>query len=112
MKNCPKKTERDSKEQSREIRDQGAIQPLYDTQDRMVRTHEINSFTLPAKDAGSWIQCWTNVVRPKVCKTDVHRNCEKFTNSFTLPAKEQMYRFEPKKIYELEMKTHSKKTKK
>merc|ERR1712115_321239 len=48
----------------------------------------------------------------EVCKTGVHRNCEKFSNSFTLPAKEQIYCFEPKKIHELEMKTHPKKTKK
>ena len=109
MKTHPKKTKKysyikDCKEQPREIRDQGDIQPLCDTQERMVRTHEINSFTLPAKDAGSWNQCWT--VRPK------ERNREKFSNSFTLLAKEQIYRFEPKTIYELEMKTRPKKTKK
>merc|ERR1711954_154456 len=34
------------------------------------------------------------------------------TNSSTLPAKEQIYRFEPKTIYELAMKTRPKKTKK
>ena len=34
------------------------------------------------------------------------------TNSFTLPAKEQIYRFEPETIQELEMKTHPKKIKK
>ena len=48
----------------------------------------------------------------EVCKTDAHRYCEKFSNSFPLPVKEQSYRFEPKKTYELEMKTWPKKTKK
>ena len=109
MENHPKKIKeyncfRNRKAQPREIRDQDDIQPLCNTQERIVRIYETNSFTLPAKDTGSWNQCWT--VRPKECK------CEKFFNSFTLPAKEQIYRFEPKKIYELEMKTHPQKTKK
>ena len=47
----------------------------------------------------------------EVCRTDVHRNCEKFSNIVTFPVKEQSYNFEPKKIYELEMKTRPKKTK-
>ena len=79
MKTRPEKTKKDSyikdcKEQPREICDQCDIQPLCDTQERMVRIYE--------------------------------------TNSFTLPAKEQIYRFEPKTIYELEMKTRPKKIKK
>merc|ERR1711942_589414 len=79
MKTCPKKIKeddyiKDCKEQPRVISNQCDIQPLCDTQERMVRIYE--------------------------------------TNSFTLPAKEQIYRFEPKTIYELEMKTRPKKTKK
>merc|ERR1711954_494633 len=73
----------------------------------MVRTYEPTEnegTTNRGPNSGSWNQCWT--LRPK------ERNCEKFSNSFTLPAKEQIYRFEPKTIYELEMKTRPKKTKK
>ena len=36
---------------------------------------------------------------------------KKFSNSFFLPAKEQIYHIEPKKIYEPEMKTRAEKTK-
>jgi hypothetical protein len=48
----------------------------------------------------------------EVCRIEVHWNCEKFANIFTFPVKEQSHNFEPKKIYELEMKTRPKKTKK
>ena len=39
----------------------------------------------------------------------MHRNCEKFSNIGTFLAKEQSHNFEPKKTYELEMKTHPEK---
>ena len=48
----------------------------------------------------------------EVCKTDVHRYCEKFSNIFPFPVEEQNCHFEPKKICELEMKTRPKKAKK
>merc|ERR1711954_418694 len=48
----------------------------------------------------------------EVCKTDVHRYCEKFSNVFPFPVKKQNCHFEPKKIWEPEMKTRPKKTKK
>ena len=48
----------------------------------------------------------------EVCKTDVHRYGEKLSSAFPLPVKEQSCHFEPKKIWELEMKTRSKKAKK
>ena len=78
MKNRPQKTKKDGyikdcKEQPREIRAQCDIQPLCDTQEKLVRIYE--------------------------------------TNSFTLPAKEQIYRFEPETIHELEMKNRPKKIK-
>ena len=108
MKTHPKRTKeyshiKDCKEQPRKISDQGEIQLLCDTHERMVRIHE-------PKGNGSWNQCWT--VRPKVCKTDAYRKWEEFSKSFTFPAKEQIYRFEPKKIDELEMKNHPKRIKK
>ena len=48
----------------------------------------------------------------EVCKTDVHRYCEKFSNIFPFPVEEQNCHFEPKKICELEAKTRPKKAKK
>ena len=39
-------------------------------------------------------------------------NCETISNNFSLPVKEQTYRFEPKKTNELEIRTRPKKTKK
>ena len=48
----------------------------------------------------------------EACKTDMHRYCEKFANSFPFPVKEQECHVEPKKICEFEMKTRTKKTKK
>merc|ERR1712142_1038317 len=51
-------------------------------------------------------------VQVEVCKTDVHRYCEKFSNIFPFPVEEQNCHFEPKKICELEMKTRPKKAKK
>ena len=44
-----------------------------------------------------------------MCKTDVHRYCEKFSNIFPFPVEEQNCHFEPKKICELEMKVRPKK---
>ena len=110
MKPHSKKTEEyryteDCKEQPREILEQGGIQPLCDTQDRMVSINEINSFTFPAKGDGRYNQCWTNVGPEE-------HNHEKSSNSFIILAKEHKYRFEPTMIYELEMKTWPKKTKK
>ena len=46
------------------------------------------------------------------CKTDVHRYCEKFLNTFPFPVEEQNCHSKPKKIYEVEMKTCPKKAKK
>merc|ERR1712179_229153 len=51
-------------------------------------------------------------IQVEVCKTDVHRYCEKFSNIFPFPVEEQNCHFEPKKICELEMKTRPKKAKK
>ena len=48
----------------------------------------------------------------EVCKTDVHRYCEKFSNIFPFPVKKQSCHFEPKNISEPEMETRSKKTEK
>ena len=48
----------------------------------------------------------------EVCKTDVHRYCEKFSNVFPFPVEEQNCHFEPKKICELQQKTRPKKAKK
>merc|ERR1719188_1149128 len=50
-------------------------------------------------------------IQVEVCKTDVHRYCEKFSNIFPFPVEEQNCHFEPKKICELEMKTRPKKGK-
>ena len=36
-------------------------------------------------------------IQVKVCKTDVHRYCEKLSSAFPFPVKEQNYHFEPKK---------------
>ena len=47
-----------------------------------------------------------------MCKTDVHRYCEKFSNIFPFPVEEQNCHFEPKKICELQQKTRPKKAKK
>ena len=47
-----------------------------------------------------------------MCKTDVHRYCEKFSNVFPFPVEEQNCHFEPKKICELQQKTRPKKAKK
>merc|ERR1712240_562101 len=44
-------------------------------------------------------------IQVEVCKTDVHRYCEKFSNIFPFPVEEQNCHFEPKKICGLEMKT-------
>ena len=111
MRICPKKTKKDSytkdcKEQPREICEKKSIQPLCDTQERLVRIHEPTEneeITNQGQNTGSWNQCCT--LRPN------EDNCEKFPNSFHLPVKEQIYRFERKKTYELEMKTCPKKTK-
>merc|ERR1712142_530674 len=54
----------------------------------------------------------TRKIQVEVCKTDVHRYCEKFSNIFPFPVEEQNCHFEPKKICELEMKTRPKKAKK
>ena len=48
----------------------------------------------------------------EVCKTDVHRYCEKFSNIFPFPVEKQNCHFEPKKICEMEMKTRPNKAKK
>ena len=47
----------------------------------------------------------------EVCKTDVHRYCEKFSNIFSFLVKEQNCHLEPKKNCKFEMKTHPKKNK-
>merc|ERR1712059_212498 len=44
-------------------------------------------------------------IQVEVCKTDVHRYCEKFSNIFPFPVEEQNCHFEPKKICELQQKT-------
>jgi len=51
-------------------------------------------------------------IQVEVCKTDIHRYCEKFSNVFPFPVEKQNCHFEPKKICELEMKTRPKKAKK
>jgi len=51
-------------------------------------------------------------VQIEVCKTDVHKYCEKFPNTHPFPVEEQNCHFEPKKICELKMKTRPKKAKK
>ena len=51
-------------------------------------------------------------IQVDVCKTDEHRQCEKFSNIFQFPVKEQDCHSEPKKIYEVETKTRPKKAKK
>merc|ERR1719186_437573 len=51
-------------------------------------------------------------IQVEVCKTDVHRYCEKFSTIFPFPVEKQNCHFEPKKICELEMKTRPKKAKK
>ena len=48
----------------------------------------------------------------EMCKTDVHRYCEKFYNVSPFSVKKQVCHFEQKKICELEMKTRPKKNKK
>ena len=59
-----------------------------------------------------YIQVSCCQIQVEVCKTDVHRYCEKFSNIFPFPVEEQNCHFEPKKICELEMKTRPKKAKK
>merc|ERR1712055_698038 len=51
-------------------------------------------------------------IQVEVCRTDIHRYCEKFSNVFPFPVEKQNCHFEPKKICELEMKTRPKKAKK
>merc|ERR1719186_812389 len=64
-------------------------------------------------------------IQVEVCKTDVHRYCEKFSNIFPFPVEKQNCHFkpkkysytkdckeQPKKICEMEMKTRPKKAKK
>merc|ERR1712034_37717 len=51
-------------------------------------------------------------IQVEVCKTDVHRYCEKFSNISPFPVEEQNCHFEPKKICELQQKTRPKKAKK
>jgi len=51
-------------------------------------------------------------IQVEVCKTDVSRFCDKFTNVFPFTTKEQKCHFEPKKICQLDMKTRPKKAKK
>merc|ERR1712130_643813 len=41
-------------------------------------------------------------IQVEVCKTDVHRYCEKFSNIFPFPVEEQNCHFEPKKLCELD----------
>jgi len=50
-------------------------------------------------------------VQVEVCKTDVHKYCEKFPNTHPFPMEEQNCHFEPKKICELKQKTRPKKAK-
>ena len=75
-----------------------------DTQDGMNRTNEINSFTFPAEGDGRYNQCWTNVGPEEYNR--------KKPSSFIILAMEHKHSFEPKMIYELEMKTCPKKIKK
>jgi len=51
-------------------------------------------------------------IQVEVCKTNVTRFCDKFTNVFPFTTKEQKCHFEPKKICQLDMKTRPKKAKK
>ena len=98
-----------------------------DTQDRVVRSNEINSFAFPAEGDGRYNQCWTNVgpeehnpkehkhrFEPKMIYELKMKTCPKNTkkDSHTKNHKRQIHRFEPKMIYELEMKTRPKKIKK
>ena len=48
-------------------------------------------------------------IQAQVCKTDMRRYCEKTSIIFPFLVEEQNCNSEPKKIYEWEMKTHSKK---
>ena len=50
--------------------------------------------------------------RVQVCKTDMHRYCENFSNIVPFPVEEQNCHTEPKKSGELEIKTRSKRAKK
>ena len=132
MKTRPKKTKKysytkDCKEQPREIRDQcekKSIQPLCDTQERLVRTYEpvdtCNNVAVPrrlvdmkaAQNQQKKLEPMLHsATKDKVCRIDGHRNCEKFSNIGTFPAKEQSHNLEPKKTYELEMKTRHSATK-
>ena len=87
MKTCPKKTKKDShikdcKEQPRVISDQCDIQPLCDTQERMVRIYETNSSTLSAKkqiyrSEPKMIHELEMKTRPKEIKKDDYiKDCE------------------------------------
>merc|ERR1712243_313956 len=44
--------------------------------------------------------CYNNPrkIQVEVCKTDVHRYCEKFSNIFPFPVEEQNCHFEPREI--------------
>ena len=46
------------------------------------------------------------------CKTDAHRYCKKFSNTFPFQNEKQNYQFKPEKRCQLEMKTCPKKAKK
>merc|ERR1712000_442341 len=50
------------------------------------RKDEHNCYNIPRK------------IQVEVCKTDVHRYCEKFSNIFPFPVEEQNCHFEPRKI--------------
>jgi len=51
-------------------------------------------------------------IEVEVCKTDVSRYCDTFSNVFPFTTEEQKCHFEPKKICQLDMKTRPKKAKK
>ena len=87
MKTCPKKTKKDShtkdyKEQPRVISNQWDIQPLCDTQERMIHIYETNSSTLSTKkqihrSEPRMIYELEMKIRPKKIKKDVYiKDCK------------------------------------
>ena len=106
MKTRPKKAKeyncsKNCKEQPREIRDQcgkESIQPLCDTPERLACIYEpvekCNNVAVPGTNIGVK-QPTQDCCKPprkaqtEVCKFDVHRYCEKFSNISPFPVKKQ-----------------------
>ena len=93
---------KDCKEQPKEICDwceKKSIQPLCDTKERLVCIYE-------PVETGNNVAVLRSLVDMRiysiVCKTDVHRYCEKLSNISPFPVKKQNCHFEPKKICKLE----------